>query len=80
MEALTLEKMDKTRYKYLVWQTISFGLFLAGIIIQPLIISPLISNIFLFIEGFGVALFLVVTLKKWYWPEKSRKTPDCTKP
>lgn len=63
MDAQLIERLDQRRYKTLLWQTIGFAVFFAGVIAGPHISGRAAEITACFITGLGVGLFLVATFK-----------------
>jgi hypothetical protein len=64
MDAKLIEKLDRRRYKYLLWQTVGFALVFPEVLVDKFPFEPRILNIiFVFVVGIGAGLFLAATFK-----------------
>lgn len=83
MDAQFIEKLDRRRYKYLLWQTVGFGLFLPGIIVNNWVTAgngmTVGYAIFLPFMIIGTVLFVVGTLLVSREARRIRQNPELGK-
>jgi len=76
MDQKTIERLDAKRYKYMLWQSIGFGIFFLAMILLLTLQGRIAIIILAFAEGIGIGLGLTATFKMASLQRKIKGEPE----